>query len=58
MILVISMQQCYIDVYKSHLENDIIYAMYKKYSVNDIKVVHFVIYMFCLFMVDNPVHNR
>lgn len=55
MILVISMQQCYIDVYKSHLENDIIYAMYKKYSVNDIKVV---IYMFCLFMVDNPVHNR
>lgn len=52
------MQQCYIDVYKSHLENDIIYAMYKKYSVNDIKVVHFVIYMFCLFMVDNPVHNR
>lgn len=39
MILVISMQQCYIDVYKSHLENDTIYAMYKKYSGGNLHVL-------------------
>lgn len=54
-ILVISMQQCYIDMYKSHSENNIIYAIYNEYSVNDIKVL---MYMHCLFLVDNPVHNR
>lgn len=75
--MIISMQQFYIDVNKSHSEdniiyavyktklyylcnvqdkivlsmqftrqNCIIYAMYKKYSVNDIKVL---MYLFCLF---------